>query len=53
MSWVKWIGFFFLIEGLANIIYWYKNGTGIKDDNYWQLGRLLRMIFGIILVIFG
>ena len=49
----KAIGVFFAIEGGANIVYWRLYGNGVKDNNYWQMGRLLRMVLGIVLVILG
>jgi hypothetical protein len=50
---IKVIGVFFAIEGGANIIYWRLLGKGVKDNDYWQVGRLLRTVLGIMLVILG
>ena len=44
------IGAFFALEGAANIVYWFYRGNGVKDNNYWQLGRALRLALGLVLV---
>jgi len=49
----KAIGLYFAIEGGANIVYWRLCGRGVKDNYYWQLGRTLRTVLGIALVILG
>jgi hypothetical protein len=49
----KTIGVFFAIEGGANIVYWRLFGRGVKDNDYWQIGRLVRTVLGIVLVILG
>jgi hypothetical protein len=53
MLWIKLIGLFFMGEGVANLVYWYLYGIGIADNDYWQLGRLLRFMLGLALVILG
>ena len=53
MLWIKVVGAFFALEGAANIYYWYRYGNGVKDNDYWQWGRVLRMILGIALVVLG
>jgi len=35
------------------MIYWRLFGRGVKDNDYWQIGRMLRTILGIVLVILG
>ena len=49
----KAIGVFFAIEGGANIVYWRLLGKGVKDNDYWQMGRLMRAVLGVVLVILG
>jgi hypothetical protein len=49
----KAIGVFFAIEGGANIVYWRLFGKGVKDNDYWQIGRLMRTFLGIVLLILG
>ena len=49
----KAIGAFFAIEGGANMIYWRLFGRGVKDNDYWQIGRMLRAVLGIVLVVLG
>ena len=49
----KAIGVFFAIEGGANMVYWRLFGRGVKDNDYWQIGRVLRTVLGIVLVILG
>jgi len=51
--WIKLVGVYFAVEGGANLIYWYLYGGGVADNNFWQVGRALRLIFGIALIIFG
>jgi hypothetical protein len=53
MIWIKAIGSFIALEGGANIIYWYLYGNGVKDNDYWQIGRALRMALGLALIVFG
>jgi uncharacterized protein YjeT (DUF2065 family) len=43
------IGLFFLIEGLANIIYWWTD----NHPWYFQAGRFVRVALGLVLVIMG
>ena len=50
---IKAIGVFIRIEGRANIVYWHLFGNGVKDNDYWQIGRLARTVLGIVLVILG
>ncbi|MGD0329317.1 MAG: hypothetical protein ABSB40_06625 [Nitrososphaeria archaeon] len=49
MIWIKGIGAFIAIEGAANIWYWWDD----KHPWYFQVGRLLRTVFGIVLVVLG
>ena len=49
----KSIGVFFATEGGANMIYWRLFGRGVKDNHYWQIGRMLRTVLGIVLVVLG
>ena len=51
--WVRLIGAFFAIEGAGNLVYWHIYGVGIADNNFWQLGRALRMALGLILVFYA
>jgi hypothetical protein len=53
MLWTELVGVFFAIEGGANLFYWYVWGGGVKDNLYWQFGRFLRMVLGLILVFFA
>jgi len=53
LIWIVAIGSFFALEGGANIIYWARYGNGVKDNNYWQIGRALRMALGLALIVFG
>ena len=41
------IGAYFLVEAAANISYWWND----KHPWYFQLGRALRLIFGLILMV--
>jgi uncharacterized protein YjeT (DUF2065 family) len=43
------IGLFFLIEGLANIFYWWTD----NHPWYFQAGRFVRVALGLVLVIMG
>jgi hypothetical protein len=49
----KVIGAFFATEGGANMVYWRLFGRSVKDNYYWQIGRLFRTVLGIVLVILG
>ncbi|MDD1669805.1 MAG: hypothetical protein LUQ67_00600 [Methanomicrobiales archaeon] len=43
---VSIVGLFFVLEGVANIIYW-------RNDNhpwYFQAGRVVRVILGAVLI---
>lgn len=44
------IGGFFALEGAANLVYWTYRGNGVKDNGYWQIGRILRLALGLVLV---
>lgn len=35
------------------MIYWRLFGRGVKDNYYWQIGRMLRAVLGIVLVVLG
>ena len=54
-EWIIWAirgwGLFYLVEGGANLVYWYLYGGGIKDNPYWQIGRLIRTIGGLVLIL--
>lgn len=51
--WVVLVGIYFAVEGFANIVYWHLYGNGVKDNNFWQMGRALRTFLGIALILFG
>lgn len=62
LSWIlvnkiKLIGAFFAIEGGANLVWWFINpptdNVNIVWQNVWEVGRILRTIFGIVLIILG
>jgi hypothetical protein len=40
------IGLFFVVEGLANILYWWTDG----HPWYFQAGRVIRVVLGMVLV---
>jgi uncharacterized membrane protein HdeD (DUF308 family) len=46
---VKLIGVFYLIEGVANLVYWNTD----PHSGLFQWGRVLRAGLGIVLVVFG
>jgi hypothetical protein len=50
---IKGIGAYFAIEGAGNIVYWYLFGGGVADNNFWQIGRFIRMVLCLILVVYG
>jgi hypothetical protein len=43
------IGLFFVVEGLANVLYWWTDG----HPWYFQAGRVIRVILGVVLVLIG
>jgi len=54
---IKLIGAFFAIEGGANLVWWYFNPpndpTNATMQTVWEVGRVLRVILGVVLVLFG
>jgi len=44
---IAWIGLFFVLEGLANLIYWRAD----RHPWYFQAGRVVRVVLGGVLVI--
>jgi hypothetical protein len=42
-------GLYYIIEGVANLWYWWDD----KHPWYFQVGRVLRVVGGLILVIAG
>ncbi len=50
---VEALGLFYMLEGAANLAYWRFFGNGVKDNNYWQLGRLVRTGGGLVLIAIG
>jgi hypothetical protein len=50
---IEGLGLFYTLEGIANLAYWKFYGNGVKDNNYWQLGRALRAAGGLVLIAIG
>lgn len=43
------IGFFYMVEGVANILYWWND----QHPWYFQVGRFIRVALGAVLTILG
>jgi uncharacterized membrane protein HdeD (DUF308 family) len=46
---IKLIGLFYLCEGVANMVYWNYD----THPWYFQTGRVLRSVLGIVLIVVG
>jgi hypothetical protein len=54
IDFVQAIGVFFVLEGGANLVWWYfhppVDPTNATMEKIWEAGRFVRVILGIVLI---